>query len=119
MTTTSLDGGALLVWDDSLVSLDDGTTGLLYGGRVPKDDLRTTAYGTVDECVSALGVARHYGPELLDGWVVDEVDADAVERLPGGIRGVAVQTLMDDVDVAAALARTCLGLADDLTGARS
>ena len=69
--------------------------------------------------VSALGVARHYGPELLDGWVVDEVDADAVERLPGGIRGVAVQTLMDDVDVAAALARTCLGLADDLTGARS
>lgn len=37
---------------------DDGTTGLLYGGRVPKDDLRTTAYGTVDECVSALGLAR-------------------------------------------------------------
>lgn len=37
---------------------DDGTTGLLYGGRVAKDDLRTTAYGTVDELCSALGVAR-------------------------------------------------------------
>ncbi len=37
---------------------DDGTTGLLYGGRVRKDDLRTEAYGTVDECVSALGMAR-------------------------------------------------------------
>lgn len=37
---------------------DDGTTGLLYGGRVDKDDLRTTAYGTVDETVSALGMAR-------------------------------------------------------------
>ena len=37
---------------------DDGTTGLLYGGRVDKDDLRTTAYGTVDETVSALGLAR-------------------------------------------------------------
>jgi cob(I)alamin adenosyltransferase len=37
---------------------DDGTTGLLYGGRVPKDDLRTVAYGTVDETVSALGLAR-------------------------------------------------------------
>ncbi|CAN5120321.1 cob(I)yrinic acid a,c-diamide adenosyltransferase [soil metagenome] len=37
---------------------DDGTTGLLYGGRVDKDDLRTTAYGTVDEAVSALGMAR-------------------------------------------------------------
>ncbi len=37
---------------------DDGTTGLLYGGRVDKDDLRTDAYGTVDEACSALGIAR-------------------------------------------------------------
>jgi cob(I)alamin adenosyltransferase len=37
---------------------DDGTTGLLYGGRVDKDDLRTEAYGTVDEACSALGIAR-------------------------------------------------------------
>jgi cob(I)alamin adenosyltransferase len=37
---------------------DDGTTGLLYGGRVAKDDLRTDVYGTLDEAVSALGLAR-------------------------------------------------------------
>jgi cob(I)alamin adenosyltransferase len=37
---------------------DDGTTGLLYGGRVDKHDLRTEAYGTVDETCSALGLAR-------------------------------------------------------------
>ena len=37
---------------------DDGTTGLLYGGRVPKDDLLTEAYGTTDEAVAALGLAR-------------------------------------------------------------
>jgi cob(I)alamin adenosyltransferase len=38
---------------------DDGTTGLLFGGpRVGKDDLRTEAYGTVDEAVAALGMAR-------------------------------------------------------------
>lgn len=37
---------------------DDGTTGLLYGGRVDKDDPRTQAYGTTDEAVSALGLAR-------------------------------------------------------------
>lgn len=38
---------------------DDGTTGLLYGGeRIPKDDPRTEAYGTVDEAVAALGLAR-------------------------------------------------------------
>lgn len=40
---------------------DDGTTGLLYGGRVAKDDIRTDAYGTIDEAVSALGVARAAG----------------------------------------------------------
>lgn len=37
---------------------DEGETGLLYGGRVSKADLRCEAYGTVDEAVSALGLAR-------------------------------------------------------------
>ncbi len=38
---------------------DDGTTGLLFGGpRVAKDDPATEAYGTIDEAVAALGVAR-------------------------------------------------------------
>jgi len=38
---------------------DDGTTGLLFGGpRIAKDDPRTEAYGTIDEAVAALGVAR-------------------------------------------------------------
>jgi cob(I)alamin adenosyltransferase len=40
---------------------DDGTTGLLYGGRVAKDDSRTNVYGTLDEAVAALGVARAAG----------------------------------------------------------
>ena len=47
---------------DSVVATtkgDDGTTGLLFGGsRVQKDDPRTEAYGTVDEAVAALGLAR-------------------------------------------------------------
>ena len=37
---------------------DDGTTGLLGGGRAAKDDLRIEAYGTVDEASSALGLAK-------------------------------------------------------------
>jgi cob(I)alamin adenosyltransferase len=38
---------------------DDGTTGLLFGGeRIAKDDLRAEAYGTIDEAVAALGMAR-------------------------------------------------------------
>jgi cob(I)alamin adenosyltransferase len=37
---------------------DDGTTGLLYGGRTPKDAPGPTAYGVTDEAVAALGLAR-------------------------------------------------------------
>lgn len=35
---------------------DSGTTGLGDGTRVPKDDIRVEAYGTVDELNSALGM---------------------------------------------------------------
>jgi cob(I)alamin adenosyltransferase len=37
---------------------DDGTTGLLYGGRISKADPATEAYGAVDEAVAAIGAAR-------------------------------------------------------------
>ena len=47
---------------------DDGTTGLLFGGRVSKADPRTEAYGTVDEAVAALGMAR---VELTDHGLSD------------------------------------------------
>jgi cob(I)alamin adenosyltransferase len=42
---------------------DDGTTGLLGSGRLPKDHVRIAAYGTVDELNAALGVARAFGPD--------------------------------------------------------
>jgi len=61
---------------------DDGTTGLLFGGRVSKSDPRTDAYGTVDEAVAALGVARAEALELArDG------------RLPGSL-GSLNETLL-------------------------
>jgi LPPG:FO 2-phospho-L-lactate transferase len=67
--------------------------------------------------VSAAGVARHYGPTLLDGWVVDERDAAAVPDVEAlGIRCVATDTIMDDVEVAASLACTCLELAQECAG---
>jgi cob(I)alamin adenosyltransferase len=37
---------------------DDGTTGRLYGGRIPKSHPAAEAYGAVDETVADLGVAR-------------------------------------------------------------
>jgi cob(I)alamin adenosyltransferase len=48
---------------------DDGTTGLLYGGRVPKDDAATEAYGTTDEAVAVLGQARAWA----EGIVAEEI----------------------------------------------
>ncbi len=36
---------------------DDGETGLFGGGRVPKDDVRVEAYGTVDELNAVIGTA--------------------------------------------------------------
>jgi cob(I)alamin adenosyltransferase len=51
---------------------DRGETGLLYGGRVAKDDPHTEAYGSLDEAISALGLAR-----------AQETDAPRKERLLG------------------------------------
>ncbi|MQF87205.1 MAG: cob(I)yrinic acid a,c-diamide adenosyltransferase [SAR202 cluster bacterium] len=47
---------------------DAGETGLLYGGRISKSDLRTEAYGTTDEAISCLGLARATSsePKLKD-----------------------------------------------------
>jgi len=45
---------------------DDGSTGLLFGGRVSKDDPRTQACGAIDEAVAALGLARSLSP-VADG----------------------------------------------------
>jgi cob(I)alamin adenosyltransferase len=49
---------------------DDGSTGLLYGGRVGKDSAGPDAYGAVDEAVSVLGLAR---AEAERGSELDEL----------------------------------------------
>lgn len=57
---------------------DNGTTGLVGGARVKKNDLRIESYGTLDELSSIIGVARSSmradvaGDELiarLDAWL--------------------------------------------------
>src|SRR5262249_32614647 len=82
------------------------------------------ARGMADTCVAALGVAAtavgvaaHYGPEFLDGWLVDEQDkaaADAPE-----LAGIAVRALplyMSSPPATAAIARAALDLAGELCG---
>jgi cob(I)alamin adenosyltransferase len=46
---------------------DDGTTGLMYGRRVPKNHPRVEACGTLDELNAALGLARALAPEKFVG----------------------------------------------------
>lgn len=66
--------------------------------------------------VDAAGVAAWYGARahggLLDAWVVDRTDEDALAAVRSlGIAACATDTLMDDPAVATALARTTIELA--------
>jgi cob(I)alamin adenosyltransferase len=54
---------------------DAGTTGLVGGQRVKKNDLRIEAYGCVDELSSALGVARAALPAGAEPGVPQQLDA--------------------------------------------
>jgi len=61
---------------------------------------------------SAAAVAEYYGPDLLDGWLIDESDAKQAERIEAaGISCRAVPLLMRDVDATAAMAQAALDLA--------
>jgi cob(I)alamin adenosyltransferase len=52
---------------------DDGSTGLLGGGRLPKDDPRIEAYGTVDEASSAIGLAKALSPHPQVRGICEEL----------------------------------------------
>jgi len=55
---------------------DDGSTGLHDGTRVPKDHLRTEAYGDVDELSAALGVSRAFAQDPEIAAVLLEIQKD-------------------------------------------
>ncbi len=76
---------------------DDGTTSLWYGGRVPKSDARTEAYGALDEAASQLGAARS-----LCGAAEAELAADILR-------------LQDDLFIAGAELATAPEAAERLT----
>ena len=94
---------------------DDGTTGLLHGGRVAKDSPQPTAYGDVDEAQAAIGLARSAaGPEMdailvgleRDLWLVMAelaCNPDQVEQMeesgsrPTPAMVTALEGLIDDL----------------------
>jgi cob(I)alamin adenosyltransferase len=95
---------------------DDGTTSLWYGGRVPKTDVRTEAYGSLDEANSALGVARSLCTDdqadvretiltlqrnLFVAGAELATSPEAAERLEGGISRITdemVEQVEADID---------------------
>ena len=55
---------------------DDGSTGLLYGGRIPKSHPAAEAYGTVDETVAVLGLARAASKDRALGDLLLSIQRD-------------------------------------------
>ncbi|MGA3006336.1 MAG: cob(I)yrinic acid a,c-diamide adenosyltransferase [Opitutaceae bacterium] len=57
---------------------DDGTTGLLYGKRVPKDHPQIEAVGAFDELNAALGLARATSPDPIRRVALEKIQKDLV-----------------------------------------
>ncbi len=55
---------------------DDGETSLCDGQRVPKDSPCVTAYGTVDELIACLGMARAAGPDDESEVLLQHIQRD-------------------------------------------
>lgn len=66
---------------------DAGETGLFGGGRVPKDDLRVQAYGSVDEANAVLGVALAALEDTsLEDTSLEDTSSEEDARPDGGLR---------------------------------
>ena len=68
---------------------DDGSTGLVDGSRLSKDDLRVRAYGDVDETNSVIGIVRlHLENQRIDNMMsriqndLFDLGADLATPLP-------------------------------------
>jgi LPPG:FO 2-phospho-L-lactate transferase len=82
-------------------------------GGAPVRGMADACLAAIGVAVTARGVAEHYGSELLDGWLVDDVDADTVVD----VDGIVIRSrplLMHDVEATAGIARDVLQLAADL-----
>jgi LPPG:FO 2-phospho-L-lactate transferase len=90
-----------------------GVSGIIGGAPVR---------GMADACLAAIGVettaaavAAHYGPALVNGWLVDEQDKAAVDD--PALAGIAVRALplyMRDLPSSAAIAQAAIDLAKEL-----
>jgi LPPG:FO 2-phospho-L-lactate transferase len=102
---------------DALVKTSAPVVGV--SGIVGDDHVRGMARQLLEVIgveVSAAGVAEHYAARtsggIIDGWLVDPVDAGLVARVESaGIRSRAVPLLMTDHDATSAMVEAALDLA--------
>jgi LPPG:FO 2-phospho-L-lactate transferase len=81
--------------------------------------------GMADACLAAIGVetsaaavAAHYGSDLIDGWLVDDADADAGALGAPELAGIttrAVPLYMRDLAATSAMATAAIELATELS----
>jgi LPPG:FO 2-phospho-L-lactate transferase len=105
---------------DALASAPAPVVGLspIVGGA-PVRGMADRVLAAIGVEASAGAVGLHYGSRsaggLLDGWLVDDVDATSVPAVEAaGVRCLAVPLLMTDVGAAAAMATAALDLAATL-----
>ncbi|MFF7248177.1 2-phospho-L-lactate transferase [Embleya sp. NPDC008237] len=101
---------------EALVAAEAPVIGLspIIGGA-PVRGMADRVLEAVGVETSAAAVAQHYGPGLLDGWLVDTADADTVLTVEAaGIPCRAIPLLMTDVEATAEMARAALALADEV-----
>jgi cob(I)alamin adenosyltransferase len=60
---------------------DEGTTGLLFGQRVPKDHPQIEAVGTLDELNAALGFAKATCPDEARRAALEQIQKDLVNLM--------------------------------------
>lgn len=86
----------------------------IIGGKVVRG-MADRLLPAVGSAVDAAAVARWYGARreggLLDAWIVDHADRTSLTDVRAmGMDAIATDTLLDDLDVGAALARTALAI---------
>lgn len=86
----------------------------IIGGQVVRG-MADRLLPAVGVAVDAAAVAHWYGARgqrgLLDAWIVDNADEESLASIRAmGLRAISTDTMLDDLDVSAALARTALGI---------
>jgi LPPG:FO 2-phospho-L-lactate transferase len=81
-------------------------------GGAPVRGMADTCLSIIGVPTSAAAVAAHYGPDLLNGWLVDSADSGASAD---GIEIRSLPLYMRDIPSSAAIARAAIDLARELS----